>query len=192
MKQVLINFLSQFKEFNEKEILELSELLQVKAFPKNTLVVKEGQSCNLCYFVLSGCLRQYIIQDAVEKTTAIYTEHQAINYYTNLSEQTFSDNYLSCIEDSILMIGDPEKDAELFKSYPVLLEITRKMLEADLGKTQQSLAKVLTSNPEQRYLNLLQERPDLLQRVPQNIIASYLGITPESLSRIRKRIVSKK
>jgi CRP-like cAMP-binding protein len=65
------------------------------------------------------------------------------------------------------------------------------MIEADLGKTQNTLAKIIISNPEQRYLNLLDEKPELLQRVPQHIIASYLGVTPESLSRIRKRLIHK-
>jgi CRP-like cAMP-binding protein len=66
------------------------------------------------------------------------------------------------------------------------------MVEYDFGRTQNTLAKIITSSPEQRYMNLIDERPELLQRVPQHIIASFLGITPESLSRIRKRLAQKK
>jgi CRP-like cAMP-binding protein len=85
----------------------------------------------------------------------------------------------------------PEKDKELYSRFPVLAEITRNMIEADFGETQKTLAKYITSSPEERYLNILNERPDLFQRVPQYIIASFLGVTPESLSRIRKRLVKK-
>ena len=64
-------------------------------------------------------------------------------------------------------------------------------IESDFGEHQERMASLLTRTPEQRYLDLMEQRPDLLQRVPQYLLASYLGVTPESLSRIRKRIVSK-
>ena len=92
----------------------------------------------------------------------------------------------------MLLIGDPHRDTELFTKFPILVDITRNMIETDLGNIKNTLTKFITSSPEQRYLNLLDERPELLQRVPQHIIASYLGMTPESLSRIGKRIIKKK
>ncbi|GAB2776964.1 Crp/Fnr family transcriptional regulator [Rhabdobacter roseus] len=189
MNEKLIQFLSKFNELNENQVQELAGLMTVVEIKKNNNLVKEGQACNLCYFVLKGCLRQYIIQDGTEKTIGIYTENQAVNYYSNQIEQQKSESYLTCIEDSVLLIGNPEKDKELFIKFPILADITRKMIEADFGKTQSTLAKFITSSPEQRYLNLINERPELLQRVPQYFIASYLGMTPESLSRIRKRIL---
>jgi CRP-like cAMP-binding protein len=191
MKELLRQFLSQFKELTEKQVQELSQIMTVVEFKINNNLVNEGQKCNLCYFILKGCLRQYIIQDGVEKTIAIYTENQAVNYYSNQIEQQKSESYLTSVEDSVLLVGNPENDKELFSKFPILADITRKMIETELGKTQNTLAKLITSSPEQRYLNLLSERPELVQRVPQHIIASYLGVTPESLSRIRKRIVKK-
>lgn len=191
MKTILIQFLSKFKELSENQVNDLAQLMNVGEVKKNSLIVKEGQVCNLCYFVLKGCLRQYVIQEGIEKTIAIYTENQAVNYYTNQSGQENSESYLISVEDSVMIIGNPEKDKEVFSKFPILAEITRKMIESDFGKTQNTLAKIITSSPEQRYLNLMDERPELLQRVPQHIIASYLGVTPESLSRIRKRILLK-
>lgn len=191
MKKILIQFLSNFKELSENQIQDLAQLMNIEEVKKNNLIVKEGQVCNLCYFVLKGCLRQYVIQDGIEKTIAIYTEKQAVNYYTNQSGQEKSESYLISVEDSVMIIGNPEKDKEVYSKFPILAEITRKMIETDFGRTQNTLAKIITSSPEQRYLNLLDERPELLQRVPQHIIASYLGVTPESLSRIRKRVLLK-
>ena len=89
------------------------------------------------------------------------------------------------------MVGDPEKDKDLYAAFPALASITRNMIEQDLGRTKSSFAKFRTSSPEERYLGLLEERPELPQRVPQNILASYLGMTPESLSRIKRRIHKK-
>jgi len=192
MKDLLIQFLSEFKELTENQVHELAQYMTVAEIKRNSLLVSEGQRCNLCYFVLKGCLRQYVIREGDEKTIAIYTEKQAVNYYTNQGESQKSDSYLVSLEDTVLLIGDPENEKEIYSRFPVLAEITGKMIVTDFGKAQSALAKMITSTPEQRYLNLLAERPELLQRVPQHIIASYLGITAESLSRIRKRITKNK
>ncbi len=192
MKDILIEFLSKFTDLTDNDVHELAQHMTVIQIRKNKNLVSEGQVIGICYFVLKGCLRQYVVLDGTEKTVAIYTENQAINYYSNQSEQKTSDSYLTTMEDSVLLIGNTKKDKELYSKFPILTEITRNMIEADLGKAQNNLAKIIISSPERRYLNLLNERPELMQRVPQHIIASYLGITPESLSRIRKRIVLKK
>lgn len=188
MKKELIRFLSQFNELSKNQIEELAALMTVKEVKKNAVIVKQGQLCTLCYFVLKGCLRQYIVTDGIEKTIALYTEHEAVNFYTNQENPKASESFLSSLEDTILLVGNPEKDQELYSKFPVLGDITRRMTEIDLGKTQNSFAKFMTSSPEQRYLSLLEDRPGLIQRVPLSMIASYLGVTPESLSRIRKRI----
>lgn len=188
MKKELIAFLSQFDEFSKSQMEELAALMTVTEVKKNSILVKQGQMCKLCYFVLKGCLRQYIVTDGTEKTIALYTEEEAVNFFTNQENPKASESFLSSLEDSILLVGNPEKDQELYAKFPMLGDITRRMIELDLGKTQNSFAKFMTSSPEERYLNLLEERPGLIQRVPLSMIASYLGVTPESLSRIRKRI----
>lgn len=191
MEDVLIQFLRGFKELTQEQVQELAGCLTVIEASKNKTLVEVGEKCQLCYFILKGCLRQYVIQDGIDKTIAIYTEYQSVNYFTNQGCQNNLETCLTSVEDSVLIVGDPEKDQEMFTRFPVLAEITRKMMAADFGKTQNDLAKVIISGPEQRYLNLLEERPDILQRLPQHIIASYLGMTPESLSRIRKRITKR-
>lgn len=192
MKEKLIAFLQNFDELSEDQIHELARLMTVVEIKKNEVIVREGQICNVCYFVLKGCLRQYILQDGIEKTIAIYTEEQAINFYANQKDTKKSESFLVSLEDSLLLTGNPDTDEAIYSKFPVLAEITRNMLEADLGQTQLTLAKFISSSPEERYLNLLNDRPELFQRVPLAVIASYLGMTPESLSRIRKRIHAKK
>ena len=98
-----------------------------------------------------------------------------------------------CIEDSILIVGnyDPVQELEIYKKFPNLQQIVRMTTEQDFGKMQDFLSSFIISTPTERYENLINSRPDLLQRVPLIQIASYIGVTPESLSRIRKIIVSK-
>jgi CRP-like cAMP-binding protein len=188
MPNELNNFLLKFKELSVDEVKELGKLLSTKTVTKGSVVVNQGEFCNLCFFVLRGCMRQYVIEDGVDKTIGIYTEEQAINYFNEGGTNAASASYLSAIEDSVLLVGNPEKDETLYIKFPALVDITRKMIESDLAKSRQDFASFVTSSPEQRYLQLMANRPDILLRVPQVIIASYLGITPESLSRIRRRI----
>ena len=91
----------------------------------------------------------------------------------------------------MLTVVTPEEERRLFAQFPHFETISRAAVEEELGKTQEQLSSVLLRTPEERYRELLDTRPDLLDRVPQYQLASYLGVTPESLSRIRKRLQTK-
>ena len=191
MAKELIAFLSKINAFTPEEITELVSQIIVREVKKDTILVHQGKVCRLCYFVLKGCLRQYTLEDGIEKTIAFYTEDQAINFFTSKTRQTPSRSSLVTLEDALILAGNPEEERAMYAKYPKLERIAQAMVEQDFGKTQDAFAGFITSSPEQRYLNLLNERPDLIQRVPQRLLASYLGMTPESLSRIRKRIMPK-
>ncbi len=191
MKDVLLKFLSAFPELKKEEIEVIAEHIPVEAYKKGTVLVKEGEIPSKCYFVLKGCVRQYYVIEGEEKTTAFFTEEYGAVSSSHYTNQTPSDHYLSCLEDCILISGDANIDVENYQKFPVLENITRAMMEEELNETKENFAKFVTSSPEQRYLNLIETRPELINRVPQHMIASYLGMKPESLSRIRKRIVSK-
>lgn len=188
-KEILKEFLSSFPQIKAEEVEELCEIMPVKAFAKETVVVQSGVECQLCYFVLRGCLRQFILtEEAEEKTIALYTEGQAINFYDSRNLGQLTSSTLQCLEDAVLLVGDPEADASLYAKYPVLMEVTRQMLEAELHLAQNTHARFVSASPMDRYLNFLKDRPGLALRVPQYQLASYLGMTPESLSRIKRRI----
>ena len=189
-KKFLIQFLSGFKNLDEIMVLQLAEMIPVVAHPKGTILIEEGQIPKECYFVLQGLVRQYQIVDGTERTTEFYTESKGTVSSAHYTEQTPSHFYLECMEDCLLIAGNLEIDEAHFSQFPELLEITKNMLETDLNAAKENYSKFIISSPKERYLHFLATRKDLLNRVPLHQIASYLGMTPESLSRVRKRIVS--
>jgi CRP-like cAMP-binding protein len=188
MEKALLDYLSGFPSLTEAERLAIGQALEVRSFTRGTVLLGEGMISKECYFVLKGCVREYHIIDGIEKTTAFYTEGQAVVSFTSQSRQMPSGHYWVCTEDVLLIVGKSGNEKEMYARFPKLETITRQMMEQDLGKMQDDLARFKTSSAEERYREVLQQRPELLLRVPQHQLASYLGITPESLSRIRKRI----
>lgn len=191
MEEQLFAFIAQFMILTQEEKNAILELDIFKQYPKDTILLKEGEVSNKSYFVLKGGLRTYYMIDGEEKTTEFYTEMEAIAPATTLNQQP-SQYYLSCIEDSILCVSTPNMEQGVFDQFPRIRSLCLMQSEMLLVKNQSDFSEFKTSSPEQRYLNLLKNRPQLLQKAPQYQIASYLGIKPESLSRIRKRLKDNK
>lgn len=190
MQDLLFDFISKYVSLTEDEKNTIIALDTFRTFKKGTTLLSEGQNANEAYFVLKGCIRTYYIIEGVERTTAFYTEMEALTPHCVINKLP-SEYYISCIEDSIVIISTPEMEVEMFNKFPKFESLCRVLSEELLAKEQINFDKFKTSSPEQRYLHLLQARPDLVQRVPQHQLASYLGIKPESLSRLRARITEK-
>lgn len=191
MQNLLFDFISKYVTLTEEEKNSILSLDVFRSVKKGTILLKEGQKSPDEYFILKGCIRKYYIIDGEEKTTAFFTEMEALTPHCAI-HNTPSEYYVSCVEDTILTIADKEIGVELFNKIPKFQEMCRIWSEELVAKQQINLDEFKTSSPEQRYLNLLQKRPDLIERVPQHQLASYLGIIPQSLSRLRARILEKK
>lgn len=170
----------------EEIILKYSS---IKKIEKGTIVLKEGQVSSECYFILNGCFKKYFLKDGKEKITGFYTEGHVVTP-TSYTDRLPSAYYLYCMEDTFVMFGDPASEDEMYKKYPELEAYTRAVTEKLIVNQSTEFDNWLIRTPEERYLLLLNERPDLLQRIPQYQIANYLGVEPESLSRIKKRLIS--
>lgn len=190
MENILFDFLSQHISLSEEEKMSLISLNIFRACKKRTILLKEGQRSLEGYFVLKGCLRTFYIIDGEEKTTEFYTEMDVITPNCVVDKKP-SKYYVACVEDSILTISNPGMEEEIFRKFPKFETLCRILSEQLLAKKQNSFDSFKTSSPEERYLNLLESRPDLLNRVPQRHLASYLGIILQSLSRLRARIFEK-
>jgi len=182
---------SELDSFSEEDIEAALALITIKTLKKGEHLLREGDVSAKSYSIISGCVRQYYLVDGEEKTTFFYTEGQSIFSPNSTSERIPAKYYLSCVENTTLSCLTLESQKEMYKRFPMLESMSRMSLQEELNNYQEMLATYITTNPEERYLNLLKYRPELLHRVPQYQLASYLGVTPESLSRIRKRIFLK-
>lgn len=191
MQDTLFGFISKYITLTEEEKDAIVSLDIFHSVKKGTNLLKEGQKSKESYFVLKGCIRTYYVLDGEEKTTAFYTEMDALTPPCVISK-TPSEYYVSCLEDCILLISNSDMEVEVNQKFPKFDTMCRVLSEELLAKQRIDFDEFKTSSPEQRYLNLVEKRPDLIQRVPQHQLASYLGIKPQSLSRLRARILEKK
>lgn len=187
MENEVVKYLSKHLSLSDELIEIIIESTTIKCFNKGTILLNEGELANESYFIFKGCIRSYLLKNGEEKTLEFYTEEQSV---ASLSYGTkkLSQHYLECVEDTVVCLNTLEHESEMFRKYPQFESICRTMTELMLTQSQESFTNYKLSTPEDRYLSLLKYRPDLIQRVPQYQLASYLGIKPESLSRIRKRI----
>ncbi|MEL6635044.1 MAG: Crp/Fnr family transcriptional regulator [Bacteroidota bacterium] len=190
MQHLLFDFISTYVSLSEEEKHAILSLDIFRSIKKGTILLEEGQRSQEGYFVLKGCIRTYYVIDGEEKTTAFYTEMEGLTPHCVIHKAP-SDYYISCVEDSILTVANPGMEEEIFQKFPKFETLCRMLSEELLAQQQINFDEFKTSSPEQRYLNLLQKRPDLIRRVPQYQLASYLGIKPQSLSRLRARIIAK-
>jgi CRP-like cAMP-binding protein len=189
MNDELIDYLSRYIEVTDELVKSINSSSMIKRFEKGSTILKEGDSYQEAFFVLKGCLRSYVLKDGEDITIDFYLDEQAVMPvgYSDLKPAEFS---LECLEDSLVLINTENQEKEMIEEYPELKSLCLTMSEVLAEKIQVEYSAYKTSTPEERYRDLIEKKPELLQRVPQYQIASYLGIKPESLSRIKKRIQS--
>ncbi len=191
MEEEFRAFVSSFPFLRPDETDIIVEHTNLKEFKKGDVLLREGMISKSCHAVVRGCVREYYIKDGIEKTIAFYTEGDAVNSFSSYSNQTPSKHFLECAEDCLLTVGSQSLIDEMCDRIPRLAEFIKFEVEKDAGKLQERMASFMTSSPEERFNDLMEKNPSLINRVPQHQIASYIGVTPESLSRIRKRILQK-
>jgi CRP-like cAMP-binding protein len=186
--QLLIDFFSQYAPLQEVEQQSIADSLTLAQPAQGAILQAVGMPTTLTYFVLRGCLRQYIpLEDGSERTTAFYTEQHITQVPADAAGR--ATQALVCLEsDTLLAVAAPERVESLYAKHPQFAQIALRVVEDLLQAQLQTHAALLCASPTQRYLQLVQTRPSLVARVPQYYIASYLGIQPESLSRIRRRL----
>lgn len=189
MKSILFKYMSKFTSLNDEEQQAIAKEIKMEEFKKGTILLRQGDVPTKCYFVLKGCIRQYSVDEkGKEVTSNFYTEEQAIAVFNNHKLDKSSEYTFACLEDSVLVVGELNTEQDMYSKYTQLEIMTRKMIEESFGNVQDEFATFIASTPEERFKTLLLNRPKLIDRVPQHQLASYLGITPESLSRIKKRV----
>jgi len=190
MIEEMLKYLSEYVNISDKLRIVIIENDLIRTFGKGTVLLKEGQIANECYFVLKGCIKTYYNCDGEEKITGFYTEGHVVTPVSYIDKLP-SKYLLSCVECTTVYAGNHSIEKSLYDKYPELESLIRLMVEKLMATSIQSFDDRDITSPEDRYIELLKRRPDLFQRVPQYQFASYLGIKPQSLSRLKKRLVKK-
>lgn len=179
------------KILTEEEAEVILEYFPIKKFKKGTILLRAGEIARDSYFNLQGLIRQYYLVDGEERCTFFYTEDQSISSVTSYAQKLPSKYYLSCVEDTTVSVINAEKQKKLYERFPRFIAMCLGSTEQELGQYQDMMSAYITAKPEERYHTLLNTQPELLSRVPQYMLASFLGVTPESLSRIKKRVLKR-
>lgn len=184
----LTTFVSAYSDMEEEKLRQLVDHIPVQMFHKGRTIIEQGTAPKQCFFILEGCARKYSVnEEGKEVTSDFYTENQSITIFSE--EAGYGSPYsVTCLEDSVMIVGEIEEQASEMDRYPELEKIVLKLMGSGMGELQDTFAAFIRMTPEERVKFMMGKRPELFERVPQHQLASYLGITPESLSRIKGRL----
>ena len=187
MATSVLDYLQNLAPLSDAERGALGLAFRVTTLSPRAMVQRAGQPCTQLTFVNRGLLRVYFEDEAQERTCRFLPEDSWYTDFESFSGGTPSLENLEALEDSeVARIGKPDLDS-LYREFPGLERLGRLLTEQALVGIHQRNRMLTLETPELRYERLRAESPDLLQRVPQYLLASYLNIRPESLSRIRNR-----
>lgn len=169
----------------------LEERLTIKTYKKGDYIVKQGDVCNYVYFINTGFLRFYKIVDGKEISTGFIGANEYVSSYDSFLKRQPAFENLEVLDDAELHCLSYDDMQFLYKHYPVYQMFGRVIAEQLFIWINDRTNALLLLTPEQRYDNMIKNESELLQRVPQYMLASYIGVTPEHLSRIRKKMMTK-
>lgn len=163
----------------------------IREIKKGEFISKPGDIVNHVNFINTGAVRMYSLVDGREFNANFFFENEYISDYESFLTRKPSRIYVAAMEDTQTIDLDYENMQSLYTEYPNFQKVGRLIAEDLFIYISQRSASLLMDSPEDKYLQLVKNNSQILQRVPQYMIASYLGITPEALSRIRSRLAKK-
>lgn len=184
----IIDTLSQYLEMSEHVKMKLAELIVLKKLKKGTLLLKEGETCQHIYFMKKGFARGFFNQDGKDITSWFAVENDlATSLYSFVTQKPSFEN-IEILENSILYALSYDSLQQLYHQYTEFNLIGRRLVEKYYVELMARTISLQFQTAKERYQQLLVHQPQLLQRASLGHIASYLGISQETLSRIRAKI----
>jgi CRP-like cAMP-binding protein len=188
MFQAINAYVVKRVNLSARELKYFNSILRYKVIPKKTMMLQAGNICNFEAYVIRGCIREYYIDsNGAELTLQFATEDWWVSDITSFEDQKVSSMYIETLEDCELLMLSRQSKEQLLAEVPKLERMFRLMIQRHLSTVQSRLFKTVTYSAMEKYLEFIKRYPTIPQRVPQHYIASYLGISPEFLSRLRTR-----
>lgn len=188
-KTPILAHITKFVELNQKEERLILDAFDVKTYLRNEYLLESGAISKYEFFVLEGCLRIHSLDiGGNEHTISFHTEGFWLGDLRSFIDKQPASYNIQALESSTVLAIKRDSWYSLLDSVPVIEKYFRLMLQNGLCAMQERILQIISTNAEQRFLELEDKRPELLNRVSQKVIASYLGITPEFLSVLRKRM----
>lgn len=192
MKDLLFQKIKEHIELKEEDINLLNNYFECKQIYKGEYVYKEGDIVKTTLFVQSGLFRTYIIDEqGAEHILQFALPGWWAGDLGSFISGSSTKFFVEALEDSEVLTISKKSWDELLEKAPFYMDYHRKLLEKGLVATQNRLLEAYSTDASRKYLKLLETFPDILQRVPQYMIASYLGMSRETLSRVRSKITNK-
>jgi CRP-like cAMP-binding protein len=161
----------------------------MKSIYKGELLLSEGQICKFVAFNIDGIIREYFYHNGTDTTSDFIFQDSFFSAYSSFVNQTPSKVYLEALTDSQILVMDYQTKQKLFETVPEWDRLARKITEQHYSAKEQRTNMLASMTAEEKYNELLDYgNPKIIKKIPLKHIASYLGITPETLSRVRKRV----
>ena len=187
--QALIQYFNRILPLDEKEIAFVKDVFKERRVKKRQFILQEGEICKHNTYVLEGCFRMYLVDpNGKEHNLQFAVENWWIGDLGSFHSNTPSKLNVEAIENSIIRQANKEDQLKLFTDYPKFNQIFRVLAENAMIGLQRRVLQNISSTAEERYIDFLERHPNLFNRISNVQIASYLGVTPEFLSTIRKKI----
>jgi len=186
----LLDHIGKYVTLSQQEQTVVCQHLELKQVKKKQHLLQAGQVCQGNYFVVKGCLRQYLINDKLnEQIIQFGLENWWIADQDSLLNQKPSQCYIQALEPAEVLLL-PEKNRKiLFEQVPQLESYFRIMMQIAFVATQRRIGFIFNMSDEERYRHFMKLYPAFAQRIPQYMLASYLGFTPQFMSRLRAKKV---
>lgn len=185
--------IKQYADFSEEELTKLQSFYSHRTIVKNEIILSSGQVCDFEGYVMKGCFKIFYQDDNFQEHILYFAiEDWWVLDMASFISQKPSQLVIQALEDSVIVYITKEKKEQLYIEMPKIEKLFRIMNQKALAAMQLRMISMLYKTADKRYLEFKNKYPDLDQRIPQHQIASYLGISQEFLSKVRKKLVLKK
>lgn len=192
MFEAINRYAARYITFSAAERDLFNSLLQPKKVPKKTFLLQEGEVCKFEAYINTGCIRTYYINETgTEVTLQFAIEDWWVSDIASFHEHKPSRMFIETLEDCDILVLTPASKEALLKGAPCFERMFRLMVQRNLSRLQERLFQTIATTAVEKYLDFLERYPTIPQRVAQHYIASYLGFSPEFLSKVRTKLVKK-